>query len=66
MDGTFADTRTDAQGRDRLCGIPTTKIDGLVAVRGGSTQAVFDQSAPVETLWSISRCRESHSAARER
>ena len=41
MDGTFADTRTDAQGRYRLCGIPTTKIDGLVAVRGGSTQAVF-------------------------
>ena len=33
LDAVVAETRTDAQGRYRLCGIPMGKIDGLFAVR---------------------------------
>ena len=46
MDGTFADTRTDAQGRYRLCGIPTGKIDALFAVRVNSNRPVYVSVGP--------------------
>jgi len=41
MDTVVADTRTDAQGRYRLCGLPTTRIIGLFAVRPGSYQPAY-------------------------
>jgi hypothetical protein len=41
MDTVVADTRTDAQGRYRLCELPQDRIDGLFAVRVGSNRPVF-------------------------
>jgi hypothetical protein len=41
FDVVVANTRTDAQGRYRLCGIPTDKIDGLFAVRVNSNRPVY-------------------------
>ena len=41
MDTVVADTRTDAQGRYRLCGLSTTRIIGLFAVRPGSNQPAY-------------------------
>jgi hypothetical protein len=38
MDTVVADTRTDAQGRYRLCGIPRDRIDSLFAVRIGTNR----------------------------
>jgi hypothetical protein len=38
FDTVVADTRTDAQGRYRLCGLPRSRIDGLFAVRAGTYQ----------------------------
>jgi hypothetical protein len=41
MDTVVADTRTDAEGRYRQCGIPTMRILGLFAVRPGSNQPAY-------------------------
>ena len=41
LDGVFADTRTDAQGRYRLCGMPTGRVDALFAVRLNSNRPVY-------------------------
>ena len=46
LDAVVAETRTDAQGRYRLCGIPTGKIDGLFAVRVNSNSPVYLSVGP--------------------
>ena len=57
LDAVVAETRTDAHGRYRLCGMPMGKIDGLFAVRvtpsgpvylsvGPGTDAVVDFELP--------------------
>jgi Carboxypeptidase regulatory-like domain len=38
LDTVVADTRTDAEGRYRLCGLPKSRIDGLFAVRAGTNR----------------------------
>jgi hypothetical protein len=40
MDTVVADTRTDAQGRYRLCGLPRERIGGLFAVKPGTNRPV--------------------------
>src|SRR5688572_12137883 len=46
LDTVVAETRTDAQGRYRLCGIPMGKIDGLFAVRVNSNRPVYRSVGP--------------------
>jgi Carboxypeptidase regulatory-like domain len=41
MDTVVADTRTDAQGRYRLCGLPRERIDSVFAVRIGTYRPVM-------------------------
>src|SRR5688572_16407894 len=41
LDAVVAETRTDAQGRYRLCGMPMGKIDGLFAARVNSNRPVY-------------------------
>lgn len=40
MDTVVADTRTDSQGRYRLCGLPKNRIDSLFAVRTGTNRPI--------------------------
>jgi hypothetical protein len=46
LDAVVAETRTDAQGRYRLCGISMGKIDGLFAVRVNSNRPVYRSADP--------------------
>ena len=46
LDAVVAETRTDAQGRYRLCGMPTGKIDGLFAVRVNVSRPVYLSVGP--------------------
>ena len=46
LDAVVAETRTDAQGRYRLCGIPMGKIDGLFAVRVNPSRPVYLSVGP--------------------
>jgi hypothetical protein len=46
LDAVVAETRTDAQGRYRLCGIPMGKIDGLFAVRVTPSRPVYLSVGP--------------------
>ena len=46
FDAVVAETRTDAQGRYRLCGMPTGKIDGLFANRVNSNRPVYLSVGP--------------------
>ena len=46
LDTVVAETRTDAQGRYRLCGIPMGKIDGLFANRVNSNSPVYRSAGP--------------------
>jgi hypothetical protein len=41
MDTVVADTRTDAQGRYRLCGLPKSRIEGVFAVRAGTYRPAY-------------------------
>jgi hypothetical protein len=45
LDTVVAETRTDAEGRYRLCGMPTIKVEGLFAVRANSNRPVYHSVA---------------------
>jgi hypothetical protein len=46
LDTVVAETRTDAHGRYRLCGIPTGRIDGLFANRVNANRPVYRSTGP--------------------
>jgi hypothetical protein len=45
MDTVVADTRTDSEGRYRLCGLPMDGMSGLYAVRANSNRPVYTSAA---------------------
>ena len=45
LDTVIADTVADSQGRYRLCGLPTDRVDSLFAERMGSYKPVYGETA---------------------